>query len=318
MSIDPFDIESLRADPYFHDGIDPRYRPRRDVPRFYLAGRIEDPGWRHEVVAGLRDAYGTDQLGRRDPWPILEGAVCGLFDYVGPYFVSDDHSCAHGTGTHGTTDDVCIPASAGLDHGWDAGLRAWVWGECMAAISRADVVFAWLDGPEAHGTIFELGATMLRLKRVVIAVPPGLSADLWFPLQVTKEVEVVDHPGITLERLAREHSLLESPAEVAFWTSHCRRREPALEGLVPAHKVMGGRYRIDFALPEQRFGIEVDGLAWHGSQDAFVRDRARQRELEAEGWRLVRFAAKEVLDKPGRCVTESARLAAQRSPAVES
>ncbi len=69
-------------------------------------------------------------------------------------------------------------------------------------------------------------------------------------------------------------------------------------------------YRLDFAIPEQRLAIEIDGYAFHSDRDTFIRDRRRQRELEVAGWRFVRFAGKEALDSPERCVEMTAEAVA--------
>ncbi|WP_078965870.1 endonuclease domain-containing protein [Streptomyces aureocirculatus] len=76
------------------------------------------------------------------------------------------------------------------------------------------------------------------------------------------------------------------------------------------HPVFGGRYRIDFALPKQKIGIELDGYAWHSSPEAFTRDRARQRELELDGWRIVRFSGSEITKDAADCVRQAAAFAA--------
>jgi very-short-patch-repair endonuclease len=68
-------------------------------------------------------------------------------------------------------------------------------------------------------------------------------------------------------------------------------------------------YRLDFAIPDKRFGIEVDGLAYHNGQESFIKDRKRQRQLEHDGWRIIRFAAKEVMEDAHGCIVEAARLA---------
>jgi very-short-patch-repair endonuclease len=49
----------------------------------------------------------------------------------------------------------------------------------------------------------------------------------------------------------------------------------------------GGRYRLDFAWPEQRVGLECDGWEHHGAKSAFVADRARLAEFGAAHWRIL-------------------------------
>jgi hypothetical protein len=44
----------------------------------------------------------------------------------------------------------------------------------------------------------------------------------------------------------------------------------------------------DFAWPNVKAMVELDGFATHGTRRAFERDRARDRALQAAGWRVVR------------------------------
>ena len=83
-----------------------------------------------------------------------------------------------------------------------------------------------------------------------------------------------------------------SPIEQQFWDAHCRLALPELKGLVFQHPV--GRFRLDFALPEHKIGIELDGLRNHSSTADITRDHVRQRWLEETGWRITRFGGSEV------------------------
>lgn len=49
----------------------------------------------------------------------------------------------------------------------------------------------------------------------------------------------------------------------------------------------GGRYRLDFAWPEQRVALECDGWEHHGRRSAFAPDRARLSELASARWRVL-------------------------------
>lgn len=98
----------------------------------------------------------------------------------------------------------------------------------------------------------------------------------------------------------------ESEPERMFWEANDRLGRP-LCGLTAQHVV--GRYRLDFALVDAKRAIEVDGLAWHNGQASFINDRERQRKLEMDGWRVLRFAAKEVMDDADACVRQAAEWA---------
>jgi very-short-patch-repair endonuclease len=58
-----------------------------------------------------------------------------------------------------------------------------------------------------------------------------------------------------------------------------------------------GPYVIDFYCPAAKTCIEIDGIA-HDMGDRPERDEARTVWLEAQGYRVVRIAAKDVLRSP--------------------
>ena len=64
------------------------------------------------------------------------------------------------------------------------------------------------------------------------------------------------------------------------------------------HPVMAGAYRLDFAWPEQKLAVEVDGYASHSSTQAFQRDRSRQNALVVAGWTVLRFTWDDVSNQP--------------------
>ncbi len=98
--------------------------------------------------------------------------------------------------------------------------------------------------------------------------------------------------------------VFDSPVEEVFWEAYRKSSPSSLGGLVAQHVL--GRFRLDFAIPEKKIGIELDGFEYHSSQDSIIKDRQRQREIEEQGWRIVRFAAKEVFDDPEGCVKQAA------------
>lgn len=75
-----------------------------------------------------------------------------------------------------------------------------------------------------------------------------------------------------------------------------------------------GRYRIDFAFPEIRLAIEVDGWAAHSTPEQKRRDQRRLHDLIRSGWTVLRYDWWEVNGEPERVGQEIAdaynRLAA--------
>lgn len=53
----------------------------------------------------------------------------------------------------------------------------------------------------------------------------------------------------------------------------------------------GRRCRIDLAYPDLKVAIEVDGWEHHRTRTAFDGDRARENDLVAAGWRVLRFTS---------------------------
>ena len=62
-----------------------------------------------------------------------------------------------------------------------------------------------------------------------------------------------------------------------------------------------GRFlaEVDFAYPEIRLAIEVDGFGVHGTPRAMAKDFVRQNGLVPFGWRVLRFTWRQVVDEPG-------------------
>ena len=51
---------------------------------------------------------------------------------------------------------------------------------------------------------------------------------------------------------------------------------------------------VDFAWPERRLCVQCDGWQWHGTRQAFVKDRRCDRQLAALGWMVLRYTWEDV------------------------
>ena len=56
---------------------------------------------------------------------------------------------------------------------------------------------------------------------------------------------------------------------------------------------------VDFAYPEVRLAIEVDGFNVHGTPRAMAKDFVRQNGLVPYGWHVLRFTWWQVTHEPG-------------------
>ena len=57
-------------------------------------------------------------------------------------------------------------------------------------------------------------------------------------------------------------------------------------------------HEVDAVWPAQRVIVEVDGYAFHGDREAFERDRRRDQDLVAAGYRVLRTTWRQLSDEP--------------------
>jgi very-short-patch-repair endonuclease len=74
-------------------------------------------------------------------------------------------------------------------------------------------------------------------------------------------------------------------------------------------------HEVDFLWPSHRLVVEVDGFAFHGSRAAFERDRVRDADLLAAGYRVVRFTWRQITCEPHAVVARLAALLQARRQA---
>ena len=72
--------------------------------------------------------------------------------------------------------------------------------------------------------------------------------------------------------------------------------------LYPQHPV--GRYRLDFAIPDKRVAIELDGHDHHKTRYQRTHDARRDRWLFGQGWHVLRFTGTEIHQNLDRCIDE--------------
>ena len=83
--------------------------------------------------------------------------------------------------------------------------------------------------------------------------------------------------------------------------------KPAVNDLLK----VGDRWiEADCVWREQRLVVELDGHAAHATRTAFDRDRARDRALQAAGWRVVRVTWRQLSEDPAAVVADLRVLAA--------
>lgn len=72
--------------------------------------------------------------------------------------------------------------------------------------------------------------------------------------------------------------------------------------IYPQHPV--GKYRLDFAIPDKRIAIELDGHEYHKTRYQRTHDAKRDRWLYGQGWHVLRFTGTEIHQNLDRCIDE--------------
>jgi len=142
-----------------------------------------------------------------------------------------------------------------------------------------------------------------------------------------RKQDVADEWGASIKRNIKK---CESPIEELFyieWIYYNPFGEEDMPGgegyyIIPQYKV-NNKYRIDFLISYTTSGnwwfknerkhpkkdksilIELDSHLWHSSNpEQFTKEKERERELQKEGWHIMRFSGREVYRNVEKCVNE--------------
>lgn len=121
-------------------------------------------------------------------------------------------------------------------------------------------------------------------------------------------------PGVaTLRRLVADRLavVVESELEARFLRliTTAGLASPVAQHPAPWGSPEGNR-RVDFAYPDKRLAIELDGRRWHSDPRSFENDRRRDQQALVHGWRTVRFTWRQLNDHPEEVVAVLQRLLA--------
>jgi very-short-patch-repair endonuclease len=139
-----------------------------------------------------------------------------------------------------------------------------------------------------HRTLLDL-ATVVPRARLDRALERADALSLTDPLPLAALLE--RHRGRRGTR-----SLAEALADGVRPASTRSELEDAFLSFLDAHRLprpevntWTGEMEVDFRWPQHSLIVEVDGRDTHATSAAFERDRARDRKLQAAGWRVVRI-----------------------------
>lgn len=72
------------------------------------------------------------------------------------------------------------------------------------------------------------------------------------------------------------------------------------------------RYRLDFAHLDTKTVIEIDGKAYHSTEEQVKNDAFRERWLKAHGWHVIRFTGSQVKNDVKGCVERAMQVIESR------
>lgn len=177
--------------------------------RVYFAGKIGPTDWRTKLFgsrAGATSGCGThDQDELLDPtyvWDLGGGLI-----YGGPFFISDDHGCAHFKMSHGVgansleaqnpftdvdEDELFVCGNTVTTTAGKGITRSQIHAINNDRIRRSDWVFANIDSFTAYGTFFEIGYAVAHAIPVALNISPSLTdhgnpSELWYLKMAAKE-----------------------------------------------------------------------------------------------------------------------------------
>lgn len=296
---------------------------------------------------GLDEGLGIDWACCNSPLPTAwRLRVREHYDITGPFFVGCDHSCTHGQSTHATAGG-CIQPHRGrardavrqlcLD-AIDRSDVVFAWLDDYTAHGTiAEIAHA-----NAKGIYIVLAVPPCPTKNVYgwgiegghgveITCDCIIHGEQWFAAGMANHIiETADATtawnqwmGPRIEhrlRTIKEYQELDriralrngqNEVELMFWDAWNDQGYGPEWELTPQHPITadGKNYRPDFYLASKNCCIEIDGLEWHNGQKSIMADRRRQRDLEMSDMRVLRFAAKEVMDDAIKCVKQAAKWA---------
>ena len=96
----------------------------------------------------------------------------------------------------------------------------------------------------------------------------------------------------------------------------CRRVgfSPSRQTRVTDTTVIG---RVDFAFPEHKVIVELDGRRWHSMKTEIERDRVKEARLSAEGWIVLRYTWDQVKKHPESVIAALRRTLTDRAPVTQ-
>jgi len=109
---------------------------------------------------------------------------------------------------------------------------------------------------------------------------------------------------ISAKKTVKKILSLESPIEAMLLHEqpHINFNTDTLHFVEPQYVI--GQYRVDFAFPDQKVVVEVDGHEYHKTKEQRTNDAKKDRFLMSNGWKVLRFTGSEIFKDAQKCHME--------------
>jgi very-short-patch-repair endonuclease len=109
-----------------------------------------------------------------------------------------------------------------------------------------------------------------------------------------------EYQHLLVHELKEKRLHFESPLEDYFWKAW-RTTFPHFK-LIPQYQI--GKYYVDFADLPSKTAIEIDGKLFHTAANQKADDQVRQKNIEKQGWRFIRFQGGDIHYHVDRCIVK--------------
>ena len=209
------------------------------------------------------------------------------------------------------------------DHDWMKDISKIHWEVKDALISKLDscnLLVAYLDSADSYGSIAEIAYASALGKECFVFIERNGEKEKYYgdiPVQYIHEgispecidayylvcnfpnvfAKAVDNIDEAIE-IVKKITSYESPIEKLFL------KFIITNGLLPIiePQFVIDKYRADFAIPNHKIIIELDGHEFHNTKEQRGKDSERDRDLLQLGWTTIRFTGTEVYSNPQKCI----------------
>lgn len=161
-----------------------------------------------------------------------------------------------------------------------------------------------LEYTNSEEKIRDVPKNRIHFKKLVQLSCPTCSYNLSLMIRKEKEEEYYYcwecEKEITLDKESKDYkrSLCQSPLEQKFFDK-IYSNHPEVEVQFEI-----GEFHVDFAFPQKKIAVEIEGHSFHSSKEQRIFDAKREREIQSLGWIVYRFTGSEIFSDIDKHVNE--------------